>query len=463
VIQELKALFLFRPVIVLCLIQIGIASGFARQTVANHVEKPAENKMAPDTLKLLRSLQKSESTVLEQARKGEAAVFDARLEPANRTVRAEFIEKLLAGDFEIPLSRHGFIITNALIHGPLNLRSAQVPVEARFTECQFDDDVDFSSSQFSAPVVFDGSKFTNENARLNFNSMTVDGPLSFRHVEFAGKPEFYHLKIKSDLFATDDIRFNNKDWVVAFDQSQVGGKFFFQDAAFAGSLSLADITAKGLTLKSVTVQKGLDLRNAHIQTVIDLEITQPVGSIALEGLTYGDLSGTGVGDQLRDLLDMAPFSAQSYSQLDDYYRLHGYPEQANDVFIGMKKRERLILRQHLFLIPAYVASLVLDGVVGYGRAPQRALYISICVVLLGSLVFRRNRDVVLQKPGETSEIYSPLWYSLDLLTPFIDLHAASVWMPRPDWRFGRNYARIHRIIGWILVPIGIAAITGIIK
>jgi hypothetical protein len=71
--------------------------------------------------------------------------------------------------------------------------------------------------------------------------------------------------------------------------------------------------------------------------------------------------------------------------------------------------------------------------------------------------------VVSRRKGDTSQTYNPFWYSFDLLTPFIDLHLADSWMPRQDWHFGRIYAHVHRIVGWILVPIGIAAITGIIK
>jgi hypothetical protein len=87
----------------------------------------------------------------------------------------------------------------------------------------------------------------------------------------------------------------------------------------------------------------------------------------------------------------------------------------------------------------------------------------VIVVLFGGLVFRSRTSVVARDAADLSQTYNPLWYSFDLLTPFINLHQADVWVPRQDWRFGRNYAHIHRIIGWILVPIGIAAITGIIK
>ena len=59
--------------------------------------------------------------------------------------------------------------------------------------------------------------------------------------------------------------------------------------------------------------------------------------------------------------------------------------------------------------------------------------------------------------------YNPIWYSFDLFAPIIDLEAASVWAPRPDKVGMWFYLRIHRLLGWILVPIAILAITGLLQ
>ena len=165
-----------------------------------------------------------------------------------------------------------------------------------------------------------------------------------------------------------------------------------------------------------------------------------------------------MSQRLIDLIDQADYSAASYAQLEDYYAKHAYPELAEQTFFRMKRQERKRLpwAGHLY-------SLLLYVLVGYGRRPQNALYISLGVVLLGALIFGNRRSVVPRKHEDAAKVYSPFWYSFDLLTPFIDLHEADVWMPKQDWWFGSNYARLHRILGWILVPIGIAAITGIIK
>jgi hypothetical protein len=58
--------------------------------------------------------------------------------------------------------------------------------------------------------------------------------------------------------------------------------------------------------------------------------------------------------------------------------------------------------------------------------------------------------------------YNPFWYSLDLFSP-IDLGMAKKWRPKKLYPEVRGYGQVHRLLGWILIPLIVAAITGIIK
>ena len=92
---------------------------------------------------------------------------------------------------------------------------------------------------------------------------------------------------------------------------------------------------------------------------------------------------------------------------------------------------------------------------------------SVIPVLFGwMVVFRDGKDekkMVVQEEGYEGRAYYPFWYSLDLFLPFIDLQSAKVWIPRSDCWFRLWYMRIHTLAGWMLVPIGLAALTGLIK
>ena len=59
--------------------------------------------------------------------------------------------------------------------------------------------------------------------------------------------------------------------------------------------------------------------------------------------------------------------------------------------------------------------------------------------------------------------YSAFWYSFDLFIPFIDLGYDNKWAPKADRKWANAYARIQLLAGWILIPIGLLSITGVIK
>jgi hypothetical protein len=173
-------------------------------------------------------------------------------------------------------------------------------------------------------------------------------------------------------------------------------------------------------------------------------------------MTYEELTGN-TTDILREWIKGSPLSTAPYSTLETYFKVHERPDFADDVFIEMKRRER---REVLNWSSArFWWNLVLDGIVGFGRHPERAFVWSAIPVVIGAFLFRRSK-MELRKPECTNMYYHPFWYSLDLLTPFIDLQSASEWMPKQKWLY--VYSRFHRILGWLLIPIGLAAITGIV-
>jgi len=68
-----------------------------------------------------------------------------------------------------------------------------------------------------------------------------------------------------------------------------------------------------------------------------------------------------------------------------------------------------------------------------------------------------------RNPSEAPRVYSRFWYSFGLFLPFVDLQADRVWKPKADQTFLRDYMRVQMLLGWILIPIVLAALTGLIK
>jgi hypothetical protein len=111
---------------------------------------------------------------------------------------------------------------------------------------------------------------------------------------------------------------------------------------------------------------------------------------------------------------------------------------------------------------AWVSDMLLYLLTGYGKRPSNSVYIAIALVGIGMWIFP-PKHMKPQDDTKKAPPYSRFWYSLDLLAPVIDLGVASVWEPKQSWWFGRNYAQLQRIAGWILLPLILAAITGLIQ
>ena len=83
------------------------------------------------------------------------------------------------------------------------------------------------------------------------------------------------------------------------------------------------------------------------------------------------------------------------------------------------------------------------------------------IIGIGCLMFRPNR-MEPQKSEYSGRKYSPFWYSVDVYLPIIKLHDAEIWKPKEEYVLTHLWRRIHTILGWALIPIAIAAWTGML-
>jgi len=74
-----------------------------------------------------------------------------------------------------------------------------------------------------------------------------------------------------------------------------------------------------------------------------------------------------------------------------------------------------------------------------------------------------EKDKMAEAESSRRYNYSPFWFSLDLFLPLIGLWDREVWVPKKERPKVWAYMRLHRILGWILVPVALAAFSGIIK
>jgi hypothetical protein len=340
-----------------------------------------------------------------------------------------------------------------------NFNSIKVGHTALFSRAMFAGGVDFGSAEIGSNLEADDAQFKDSQQGANFNSIKVGHTVVFRRAMFEGAVDFVAAEIGGS-FEANDSKFKSSEKQADFRSVRVKLHAFFVGAMFEAPVDFSraeiggDFDASGAQFKNDKQSTSFGDMKVDAVKFDNATFAQ---AFDLDGLTYHSIN-TRPWNDLLDFIKQSEFSVDVYTKLEAFFLEHGYQDRANEVYIAQRRRER---SERLRGFP-WAGSLLLDGLVGYGRRPWLAFLWSVGFITLGWLVFRQTRNMVPQKKEYYSRTYNAFWYSIDLFLPVVQLEAASIWMPDPDYRFAW-YANVHRILGWILIPIGLAAVTGIIK
>jgi hypothetical protein len=437
----------------------------------------------------------------------------------DRILTHEFVEKLITGGFPDPeIQRRGVSIIYATIKQPLEVSSTTVPFRVWLKSCEFERGIDFSYTRFARDLSFEGSRFgkpfseaksisDDNDVQAFFVGMRADGTANFSHTVFNVPADFTYAQFGTDLIF-DDV---DSEAHADLDELTVRGPVFFRGDRFAGGLDLADADLFELFLENPRSKVELNLSQTHIQRGASLKNVElsswKAGSLIANGLVrldrvtssglvdlahshFQNLTLTGFEEWLKlkpgmlnlegisfDTLDIdssivdppaarmlelinsesCPFSPQPYLELERFLRAHGNVEKADEVYIDMRRRQR----QRLSWINR-PWDFLLDVMLGYGKETWRTVVCAAVIIMVGAFVFAPNK-MEWNNPKETQRTYNRFWYSLDEFAPVIDLGLAKNWGAIQNSRCTCYYARFHKIAGWILLPLVIGAITGIVK
>jgi len=318
------------------------------------------------------------------------------------------------------------------------------------------------------------------------------------------------------------------------------------DARIGGSLSCDDIalpaTGAGLPsllldeariegewrLRGVPVLAGdVSLRGTRIGMLRDDAASWEGvgGGIDLDGCRIGQISAESplTLEERRPWLLRATrhprrFDPAPWTEFAHLLRRRGNDAEARRVLIE-RQRQLIRLEQELILHRARIglsplrwpaaACALVDWtvrwiwawikctVVGYGHAPQRALLVSLLIVLAGWLawsiawaggVMTPTSDVILTSPewaeamardhlrpsaiwGQSLvavhyEEFQPFLYALDVYLPLLDLGQQQAWAATTastEGRWFRALAVVMQLSGWAITTLGLAALTGLIQ
>lgn len=439
-----------------------------------------------------RGLTAIEKFVQEQVVAGKTADLRRQFgSETNSVLRGAFLEALLTQP-GTNVHRNGVSIEHAVILQGIDLRNTAVRYEVNLIGCRFAEEVNFSKSHFDNSLSLAGCTFERP---VNFSAMKVSRAGTFDQATFEAEVNATQVEL-TGLFSARETRFNSRTGAVDFTSLKVVGDAFFTGATFAGPVTFqyahfaencrfdrrtfanaaALVNFEAVKVGATTTFAEsrfagyVSFKDARFAALDFSKVSWPVTHfdhpwLWLNGMTYQRISAGSEKESWQNLHTLvqstarqSAYSADIYATLDEYYRRLGYPSQANLFFRAQKQRER----EEVLTGPAWAWSFFLDWFVGYGRSPQRAIFWSVAIVGMGCLMFRPNR-MEPQKPEYSGRKYSPFWYSMDVYLPVIKLHDAEIWKPKEEYVAAQVWRRIHTVLGWALIPIALAAWTGMLS
>ena len=415
---------------------------------------------------------------------------EVRLEHCQFTSGATFTRASFAGlasfdgsAFDADVSFHhvkigdSIFLRKTVFKGQVNFESAEISDNfvaagaafqnkenpAEFTRLKVGGDANFDFAEFYTQVHFVsadiGDNFTAEEAKFynaaRFDGIKVRRDVQFQKAEFDGGVNFESADITGN-FGVPGAKFQSKKEPALFALMKVGGYAVFNDAVFYGPVDFryAEFV-------------WLDLSGASLPNV--------ASQFLMLGMSYKYISAARDEPEshvvLLKLVNQCAYSADVFSRLEDFFLREGYSRHADQAFIAGKLR----VRERYFSSGRAVGEYFLSGdwlrwlgsttlylLVGYGRRPWQAVIPCAVLIALGCILFSPNK-MEPRNPEETPRVYNRFWYSFGLFLPFVDLQAEKLWKPKADQTFLRNYMQVHVLLGWVLIPIVLAALTGLIK
>ncbi|HJR82049.1 MAG TPA: hypothetical protein VJ821_18390 [Anaerolineales bacterium] len=432
--------------------------------------------------------------------------------------KAHFQNKERPASFNSMKVNGPVFLTEAEFEGPVDFIRAQIGSnlaanDVRFNNQDNDKQVEFESMKveghvflnrtvFAGPVSFrfveiqnnfdaSNAEFQSKDSGPNFNNMIVRQAATFVGTKFQKDADFNNA-VFLDLIILGEASAPIQISDLHLSQTLIERELYLESVEIQNLYS-GSLVVRGLTnIRKVSFLNSADFENSQFGNLYVENVNWPEGlaNINLGGMSYQNIemileADGDAWEELIELVDRSAYNAQAYTTLENYFLQQGYADRADEVYIAYKKRE---FKEALSRFSMGWWSNLFLWSVGYGRKPGFVLIGALLFIIVGWLfVFRKpegmvslskheiigpkvgnhgtlSRKIPMRVISSQHEIpYNPFWYSLDLFIPFIDLGFDDKWSPRPNRKWAIAYAKLHMLAGWVLLPIGLLAITGVIK
>ena len=504
-----------------------------------------------------------ENDLIDACRKGVVCALGDGTRPEApdpaRNIRADLLRYLiLGGCTECRVDEAGVQLVGAYVTGELELDFAKAKGQTFLCKCRFKNSVSALQARFQL-LNLGGSALPGLNAqganvtgpvylRLGFHAT---GEVSLSNAKIGGQLDCHRgrfnnpkgmalnaqsAEVLGDVFFSDGFHATGE---VSLSGARIGGQLDCEGGQFENSeghaLNAQKISAGALIWRKVSVPNGwVSLSAAHVGDLVDSPESWPGnGRLLLDGFTYDRIGGSASPTDAPSRLEwlakgdtwVGVFFPQPYVQLAKVLREMGHERAARAVLIAKEKKltaaqwhEDLktydalrsgtagqqgdIGGQWLRMRASRYWAGLIGRLVGYGHAPQYALYwaagsVAFLTVVywvlwrVGGLV--PNSAVILTSadwagamaisptaPGliwtETApsaahyETFLSGFYAADVFIPLINFGQEAAWTATTanawGWiAFGMTF--VFKAFGWLVTALGAAlgaaAITGIIR
>jgi pentapeptide repeat protein len=365
----------------------------------------------------------------------------------------------------------GLPVGNVCFNIPVEFMNAHFHQQAKFPHACFKKGVDFTNLTVDGSAEFECAKFHEET---KFISAYFKNQISLKNAEFNGKLDFTDLKVDGAAFF-DEAKFLNTE--TKFHASRF--KTLYLKGAVFNPRKFEKRWSDSIWEKSLPYYKK---RLWHQ--------IKSNGNIDMSGTTYDYIQV----DLDNILLCLDPYDRQPYTQLEKSYRSVGQDREADIVYYDGSCRAgqqlwSTVCREGDFAtlskrrarreLPRAFFNGFQRKVFRYGVRPYRLLLISFGMLLLGMLVFVNAGSIVHKDVRERAlhpEPHVTTWgeafnMSLRQFIPVVEIPPGADWVPsdRLAPLLGKahisfaGYATMQRIFGFILIPLGVASLTGLLR
>jgi hypothetical protein len=382
-------------------------------------------------------------------------------------------------DFTNAHFSHQAVFTNACFAAEAKFINLKIEGGALFDKTEFGKGANFSSAHFLNQAAFDKSQF---GADSNFTDVEIDGAAFFTEAIFMGKMIFRAARFKTlDMKGAQFII--RRLIVRGRKDDQQNRRTFKRRWAFVKQAAPGNMDLRGFTCEQINVD--------------------------WDGLSQS----------------LYPFDRQPYTLIEKAFRSAGKNIEADSVYFDLCCREGQELRDKVYRrgkfkdlkgwpllqeigralreLPRALLNLAEGVGFHHGVRPYRLLVISLLVIGLGAYVFNQQGAIKLkqkpaqsvaqtkdleagmldspQSPAATQNAVAPPTFSdainvsLNQFIPLVAIPPGDEWSPsnKPVPVLdqisigGRvlsfaGYAALHRLFGFILIPLGVASLTGLL-